>query len=259
MERAPAVKKRNKAAAATNPLQPRVGVAPTAASSKVHVFGNRVVCDTDSRGFANPHNGSPLEIVLDATEGFIPLWEKNTTLRWRFRESSIAFFEDPEAAKTAIEGLFGESLLAWGDAAPVKFAKRNDAWDFEIVMRPTDNCSGGGCVLASAFFPDSGRHKLTLYPKLFEQSREEQIATFVHEVGHVFGLRHFFAQISETEWRSEIFGEHEPFSIMNYGHESVLTAADRSDLKKLYEQVWSGELTAINGTPIKLMKPFHAS
>ena len=44
---------------------------------------------------------------------------------------------------------------------------------------------------------------------------------------------------------------------MNYGALSALSADDKSDLKRLYQLVWSGELTQINGTPIKLVKPFH--
>ena len=81
--------------------------------------------------------------------------------------------------------------------------------------------------------------------------------TLIHEIGHVFGLRHFFANISETAWPSQIFGTHKPFSIMNYGSQSELTADDKSDLKRLYQLVWAGELTQINGTPIKLVKAFH--
>ncbi len=81
----------------------------------------------------------------------------------------------------------------------------------------------------------------------------------VHELGHVFGLRHFFAKISEEAWPSEIFGEHNPFSIMNYGNKSVLTDADRNDLHNLYQRVWCGDLIEINGTPIHLVTPFHAA
>jgi hypothetical protein len=92
---------------------------------------------------------------------------------------------------------------------------------------------------------------------MFGQARQEQVETLVHEIGHIFGLRHFFANVSETAWPSQIFGTHKPFSIMNYGSESVLTAEDRFDLKRLYQLVWSGELTQINGTPIKLVKAFH--
>jgi hypothetical protein len=224
---------------------------------QIHLLAPGKICDTDSRGHATPRGRSPLEIVVDASEGFIPLWANNMTLRWRFREASMKVFENPVGAKAEIRKLLGEAILAWDDAAPVKFAERNDAWDFEIVMRRADECDINGCVLASAFFPDSGRHKLTLYPQMFSQSRKEQIETLIHEIGHVFGLRHFFANVSETEWPSEIFGTHNKFSIMNYGNLSQLTSKDKSDLKRLYQMAWTGELTQINGTPIRFAKPFH--
>jgi hypothetical protein len=227
------------------------------AESDVHVFGKGIRCDTEPRGHATP-SGRPIqEIVVDASEGFIPLWARNTTLRWRFREHTMKYFKSPAAAKNEIRKLLAEAILAWGDAAPVKFAERTDAWDFEVVMRASDDCDGNGCVLASAFFPDAGRHQLVLYPMMFSQTRPEQVETLVHEIGHVFGLRHFFADVSETAWPSQVFGKHRPFTIMNYGSQSVLTADDRSDLKKLYQLVWAGSLTQINGTPVKLFKPFH--
>jgi hypothetical protein len=125
-------------------------------------------------------------------------------------------------------------------------------------MRRGDDCSPSGCVLASAFFPDAGRHRLVLYPKLFTQSREEQVETLIHEIGHVFGLRHFFANVSENAWPSEIFGTHSKFSIMNYGNLSALTAEDKKDLRRLYQMAWSGALTQINGTPIRFVKPFSS-
>src|SRR5687768_10571369 len=168
-----ATKAPKKASAATRQDGKALQFRPISAKgpeSEVHVFGNKVVCDTEPRGHATPRGRSPLEIVVDASEGFIPLWAKDTTLRWQFRESSMRAFSNPTAAKAAIRRLFGEALLAWGNAAPVKFAERSDAWDFEIVMRRNDNCDANGCVLASAFFPDGGRHQLVLYPKMFAQS-----------------------------------------------------------------------------------------
>lgn len=226
---------------------------------QVHVVGKGIICETEDAGSATPRGLSPLEIVLDASEGFIPLWAPETTLRWRFRESSLARFENPQALRATIEQLLGEALLLWGDAIPIKFAQRDDAWDFEIVMRDLDSCNARGCVLASAFFPDAGRHELFIYPKMFTQIRREQVETLAHEIGHIFGLRHFFAQISEGQWASVVFGEHSKFSIMNYGEDSTLTEFDKSDLKRLYELVWSGELTEINGTPIRLVRPYHDS
>jgi hypothetical protein len=228
-------------------------------ATDTHVFGHGFRCRTEQRGHPTPRGRPPSTIVVDASEGFIPLWAKKVVLRWRFHEQSMKAFANPAAAKAAIRALFGEALLAWGSAAPVKFAQRDDAWDFEIFMMKADDCDGGGCVLASAFFPDAGRQELTLYPKLFEQTRKEQVETLVHEIGHIFGLRHFFANISENEWPSLIFGTHSAFTIMNYGSDSVLTPKDKFDLKRLYQLAWSGRLEEINGTPIRLMRPYHES
>lgn len=169
----------------------------------------------------------------------------------------MSVFADPEAAKAEIRTLLGEALLSWGEAVPVRFSERRDAWDFEIVMRQSDNCTIQGCTLASAFFPDNGRHELAIYPRMLEQSRKEQVDTLIHELGHVFGLRHFFAQVGrEAAFPSEIFGVHKPFTIMNYGAQSELTDDDKDDLRRLYRAAWSRELTKINGTPIRFVKPF---
>jgi len=36
----------------------------------------------------------------------------------------------------------------------------------------------------------------------------------------------------------------------------MLTDDGRTDLKRLYQAAWSGELRQINGTPIRSVKPF---
>ncbi|MGH0031813.1 MAG: matrixin family metalloprotease [Myxococcota bacterium] len=227
--------------------------------SEVHKFGRNFVCRTNSRGHATPGGRSPTELVLDASEGFVPLWEHGVTLRWQFNQASLEPFLHPAELKEYVRDLMRDAILAWDYAAPVSFVEREDAWDFEIVIRAQDDCDAFGCTLASAFFPDAGRHELVIYPEMFDQDHDEQVETLVHEIGHVFGLRHFFADVSETAWPSEIFGEHKAFSIMNYGAKSVLTETDKSDLRLLYDLVWTGELTDVNKTPIRLVKPYHAS
>ncbi|MUH34770.1 matrix metalloproteinase-11 [Zobellia amurskyensis] len=225
--------------------------------SAVHQYGDKFICMTDRKGQATAGSRSPLEILVDASEGFIPLWAQHQVLRWTFDESALYYYMNPERIKTYLRELLGEALLTWGEAVPVRFSENPDNSDFQIHVAASDNCNAHGCVLASAFFPDSGRHQLVIYPKMFEQTKQEQLETMMHELGHVFGLRHFFAKISEQAWPSEIFGEHKPFSIMNYGAKSVMTDEDIRDLKHLYELAWSGELVAINGTPIHLVMPFH--
>lgn len=222
-----------------------------------NVNGETFVCKTDTRGLAEPSDGSPADLVLDASDGFIPLWGRNVTLRWRFQEQSMAVFVDPEAAKQYLRELLAQALILWTEPAmPIRFKEAQDAWDFEVAVNATTDCDFGGCSLASAFFPDGGRHELRIFPTMFEQPRAEQVETMAHEIGHIFGLRHFFAQISESQWPSEIFGSHQKFSIMNYGVDSVMTDKDRSDLANLYNLAWRGALRSINGTPIRLVRPF---
>ncbi len=224
-----------------------------ATEDQIHVLEKRVICMTDYRA----HKRSPFEIVLDATDGFIPLWAENMVLRWTFNTASLSFFQQPEAIMSQIRILLGKAILAWGDAAPIRFTEASDNSDFEIVVEHRARCSPQGCTLAMAFFPDAGRHKLYVYPTMFEQTEKEQVDTLTHEIGHIFGLRHFFAPENETQWASVVFGKNNPFTIMNYGNNSELTDDDRRDLKLLYEGVWSGQLRNINGTPIKLFRPYH--
>lgn len=243
----------------SDPFAMRRGEAGSSAFEHLHRFGakERRICRTDAIGHATPDGLSLSDLRVDTHLGFVPLWAKDVTLRWRFQKATMARFADPGAARKNLRTLMGEALTGWGDAQPVRFSEQRDNVDFEVVVRPNADCDAQGCVLASSFFPDAGRHEFVIYPTFFEQTREEQVETLQHEFGHVFGLRHWFANLSEQDWPSALFGSGSRFTIMNYGADSRLTDTDRSDLKALYQAVWTGALTAINGTPVRLQQPYH--
>ncbi|WP_286619101.1 hypothetical protein [Variovorax sp. J22R115] len=202
---------------------------------------------------------SAFELVVDATNGFVPLWEKGTKLRWRFDEASVDRQPDPKGTRTLVRCLLRDAMREWGDAAPVQIVESDAVHDFTVAVRKRNDCDEAGCTLASAFFPTKRREEMLIYPFLLSQTLKEQVATLVHELGHVFGLRHYFANISETDSPSAVFGVHRKFTIMNYGAASVLTDEDRKDLKRLYEAAWGGQLTKINGIPVRFVKAYHAT
>lgn len=242
-------------------VTPEVGKgAPVAPKldDEVHSLGTGRLCRTDARGHALPDNVNPLQHKLHISSGFVVLWARDVVLRWRFNDASFAAkFADADDVKQRIRDLFARAQAAWGKSAPIGFAETDDVWDFEIVMRRNDDCDGSSCVLASAFFPDGGRHTLDIYPRMLVQSQKEQVDTIIHEMGHIFGLRHFFADVSETNFPWARYGVENKFTIMNYGDLSELSDADLHDLRELYLRAWSGELQHINGTRIALVEPFH--
>lgn len=200
------------------------------------------------------------ELVVDLVRDKVPLWARGTTLHWTFNEESFARTGESEHMKRKVLRLMRAAIDAWADAAPVRFKRDDRAWDFDIYIRQRRDCNDG-CVLASAFFPTARRERLVLYPSLFEHDAAEQLATMVHEIGHIFGLRHFFAKTDADErmFPSLLFGRQSRFTIMNYGEESQLTATDRRDLARLYDAAWSADPQAEIGRQVRLVRARHAA
>ena len=50
----------------------------------------------------------------------------------------------------------------------------------------------------------------------------QRFESLAHETGYNSGLRHFFAQLSKNKWPSEIFGEHNEFSIIYWDNYNLM-------------------------------------
>jgi len=82
--------------------------------------------------------------------------------------------------------------------------------------------------------------------------KKEREETLEHEIGHIWGLRHYFAPTDEADEKSVTFGVHRKETIMNYGENSHMTRQDKIDLERLYNAVWSGRVKEIDNMVVVL-------
>lgn len=229
-----------------------------------HCYGsnNELTCGTDKPGQVFPRDVRSLtEFVLDTSRGSVPLWAKDSILNFRFNQQSLSCYGEPERGRAIILTFFSSAIRKWGDSVPVRFREDNDNYDFEFFCSGSQPFVNGRPLVASSFLPNELRGKFVIYPSLrqmFDESPGMAEQVLCHELGHIFGLRHFFALIEERGFSAEVFGTHSKFTIMNYGPDSRLTDTDKSDLKMLYHEAWNGRLTTINGTSVTFISPRSA-
>jgi hypothetical protein len=94
-----------------------------------------------------------------------------------------------------------------------------------------------GTVLAEAFFPNKDPlSSLFVYKGSFAEATLPYLRNiFLHELGHVLGLRHEFALEKEKLWAAVRFGRVNPASVMSYNFPPNIHQFDVEDTKKFYE------------------------
>jgi len=94
-----------------------------------------------------------------------------------------------------------------------------------------------GSVLARAFFPNANDlNTLFVYQKAFEPAISPyQTNIFLHELGHVLGLRHEFAV--QEGWGAVPFGQANPRSVMSYVFPPNIRDSDEDNVKSFYDFV----------------------
>lgn len=216
-----------------------------------HTHKKRVCCITqsdivqDDKKTSKTSPSGHYMLVVDTGNNKIPLWAPNQTLTWKYSYDS----SDDKSRIEEFEAALKRAIAGWGSSAPVKLEgpkSVNDHTDFVVILYDEVNeIENGRFVLGQAFFPNTKTKRFHIWATP-EELKDELVVTIEHELGHVFGLRHYFG-ISE-EVAPGVVGEvayykHDPNderSIMNYGEAgSSITSKDKSDLKSLYNLVWT--------------------
>lgn len=173
---------------------------------------------------------------------------ENGTAHRFVRGSVITFninhgsFPNPRYAKHATKSLEkAADAWNWGDFG-VSFQRVPDDRPAVFQLSYSEEDGGDPRWLAQAFFPYRVRREkqpqLRVLPSAFEQANYNRIVNILcHELGHVLGLRHQFAQTDprELHMSSVRIGEDDVSSVMNYFTDLSLLCIQKSDFDGVRE------------------------
>ncbi|KAI6779691.1 metallopeptidase [Emericellopsis cladophorae] len=164
----------------------------------------------------------------------IPRWEYGSVVN--FAAYGGGYPQDGDAEFAALR--LWEAAEQWNSYdLGVKFAWVDNLEDAAFVLEYGGDKEG---VLASAFFPNSQPlSTMFVYKKALETSdtyRKILKNIFLHELGHVLGLRHEFAlDPHRFEGGALIYGARNPKSVMSYEFPPEVQESDITDTKGFYK------------------------
>ena len=195
--------------------------------------GPQYTCITQE---ADPVSTASIVVGLFKT---IPRWKLGSTINFAV---SATGYPTPADAVYAAKKLI-EAADEWNSYnVGVKFKFVPNVNDAAFVL-----AYGGvkGTVLASAFFPNAAElNTLWVYSYAFDQTVRDggwsnysiMKNVFLHELGHVLGLRHEFALDADRfEGGAYRFGTTNPLSIMSYEFPPKVQESDILDLRAFYK------------------------
>lgn len=111
-----------------------------------------------------------------------------------------------------------------------------------FVIKYKTNPPDEPTVIASAFFPNDVKDVIVYnYTLVDPEMRPVLKNSFLHEIGHIIGLRHEFAIEADTHGNgpegdgATQFGSKNPISVMSYETVNYIQPTDKEDVKKFYK------------------------
>jgi hypothetical protein len=167
---------------------------------------------------------------------YIPRWRTGPTKTVNFAVLENGY-PKPELAFLAADKL-NEAANEWNALKlGVQFEWVYKIEDAAFVLTYAKQVSPN--TLAEAFFPNSvDLNVLNVYPAAFEEGTVQYLKNiFLHELGHVLGLRHEFAPERETgaDLKSVQVGPRNPTSVMAYEFPPQMQPSDIDSAKTFYQ------------------------
>jgi hypothetical protein len=186
----------------------------------------------------------------------IPRWDVH-----REPNRKLLYFVQKNGFPSGDAALFAASTLQqaadeWNKLGlGVTITSTNDpaAANFDLVYKPS---SPGSRTLARAFFPNEGNQDVIVFERSFSSQANKDILKniFMHELGHVLGLRHEFAITGDPakDLKAEGAGAvqfmgNNYYSIMSYNFPPTMQQSDKDGTQAFYK-LNNGFL--VNGSPV---------
>ncbi|KAF2149797.1 hypothetical protein K461DRAFT_281014 [Myriangium duriaei CBS 260.36] len=195
-------------------------------SEKLMIGNNGYSCKTQEATQAAAGNSGPDKIML-GWKHEVPRWKKPTKLKWAVYYNGWG--ADGQAAYAANK--LNDAAKQWNAldlGVTFEWVDSIDDSTFALQYR-----KAAGSTLAEAFFPNEDMtNTVTVYQSAFDPRNIGSMdAIFLHELGHVLGLRHEFAQI---EGDFVPFGARNPKSVMSYNFPPAMQDSDKVDTQGFY-------------------------
>lgn len=206
------------------------GLESTLFKTDLAITEGKYNCITQAQSSDMPTSSDPTSIIL-GLYGTIPRWKKNTTVN--FAVYARGWPSDNHAVFAAYR--LNEAATTWNSL--------NLGVTFKWVGNLEDACfvlgygGNGGDTLARAFFPNSrDLNNMYVYLKAFQPGTINYLYNvFLHELGHVLGLRHEFApERGEGAGPMVVWGVRNTLSVMSYTFPPQLQSSDKTDTKSFY-------------------------
>ena len=187
----------------------------------------------------------------------VPRWDvvlqPNRVLQYFVLSDTFESDEDAQAATTEFQAAADE----WGALnIGLTIAATTDQAQAHFYVKFFDPNDRRNATLASAFFPNEVSQDVLVYKRALEPANLKILKNvFLHELGHVLGLRHEFAITGdaaknlapETSTPAVQFMESNYYSVMSYNFPPTIQQSDIDGVKAFY-QLKNGEM--INGVPV---------